>query len=175
MGIFRITFRLLWLGLLFLIVVGVVSALAANNTVTPSRASSQAFTVDANALKPDECAGITLDGFAWDSTRRESALYYGSAGNDTINSGNGSDCVLGGGGNDTIDGKGGTDVLLGEGGDDDLNGGAGNDILYGGDGNDALDGAGGTDTCYGGAGANTFTRCEVCYDGAGNSSIPCPP
>ena len=174
MGNWRSIVHLLWLGLLFLIVAGAISALAANITVPTSKASIQSFAVDANALKPDECAGITLDGFSWDSTRRESALYYGTAGNDTINSGNGSDCVLGGDGDDTIDGRGGTDVLLGEGGNDTLNGGSGNDILYGGVGNDALNGGGGSDTCTGGTGTNTFNNCEVCYNGAANTPFTCP-
>lgn len=173
MGNLRITFRLLWFGLLFLIVAGVISALAANITVPASKASSQSFAVNANAFKPDECAGITVGGFSWQVAGQDSGLYFGTAANDVINTGNGNDCTLAGDGNDTVDGKSGTDVLLGEGGGDSLIGGSGNDTLYGGDGNDSLDGGANTDTCYGGAGTNTFVRCEVCYNGAGNSSITC--
>ena len=166
MTTFRITFRMLWLGLLFLIVVGAISALAANNTVAPSRASSQSFTVDANSLKPVECAGITVGGFSWEVKGKDSGLYFGTADNDTIDTGNGDDCVLAGDGNDTVYGKSGTDVLLGEGGADRLYGGAGDDWLYGGD---------GIDTCYGGNGTNNFSGCEVCHDGASDKkSITCP-
>lgn len=192
MEILRIPLRILWIGLLLLIVTSAISALAASITVSPSRASSQSFALDANGFKPSECAGITLDGFGDTAGRHSSGLYFGTSGADTIVTGNGNDCIVAGDGNDSVDSKSGTDVVLGEGGNDALSGdtendtlygGAGNDtlegkngddLLFGGDGNDAIDGGPGTDTCYGGAGTNTFTNCEVCYNGVGNTSITCP-
>lgn len=193
MDILRRPLRILWIGLLLLIVASAVSALAAGISVSESRLTDQSFALNANDFKPDQCAGITVDGFSWDAKPKESALYFGTSGPDSINTGNGDDCVLAGDGNDTVDGKGGNDVLLGEGGNDFLGGdngndtlygGAGNDtlqgnnggdILYGGDGDDFLDGGNGngTDTCYGGTGTNTFARCEVCYNGADNTSFNC--
>jgi Ca2+-binding RTX toxin-like protein len=96
-------------------------------------------------------------------------------GNDTIISGNGSDCLLGGSGNDSLrandgedilDGGIGNDNLIGGDGDDTMAGVAGNDVLNGGDGSDSLDGGAdndiltggnGNDALTGGGGADIFT------------------
>jgi Ca2+-binding RTX toxin-like protein len=57
---------------------------------------------------------------------------------------------------DMLTGGTGTDTMYGNGGNDTLVGGAGNDSLYGGSGNDILTGDGGTDYLNGGAGADIF-------------------
>lgn len=188
----RTILRFLWLGLLLLIVASAFSALAATVTVPPSKAADQSFAVDANAVKPAECAGITLDGFGWEVAGRDSGLYYGTAGNDSFSTGKGDDCILAGDGDDSINANAGNDVLLGEGGsdwliggvdndvlyggagNDNLDGRGGDDIIYGGDGDDDIDGGGGTDICYGGSGSNTFRRCAVCYNGPANLLLTCP-
>jgi Ca2+-binding RTX toxin-like protein len=94
-------------------------------------------------------------------------VIVGTAGPDTLNGTNKSDCIDGRGGNDTINGGNGKDVLLGGDGDDTISGGNGGDYIFGGDGNDTmygnnasdnmdgedgidqLDGGRGNDTCLG--------------------------
>lgn len=82
-------------------------------------------------------------------------------GADTINAGNGNNVVNGGAGNDTIvtgdgiddiAGAGGNDTINAGGGNDSVNGGAGDDVIFGEAGNDTLVGAAGNDTLNGGAG-----------------------
>ncbi|VDC32998.1 Hint domain-containing protein [Pseudogemmobacter humi] len=75
------------------------------------------------------------------------ATINGTAGNDTLISGDQAD---------TLNGLGGDDVLYGGGGNDSLSGGDGNDLLYGGDGNDTLNGGNGNDTLIGGPGADSL-------------------
>ncbi len=70
-----------------------------------------------------------------------------TAGDDTLNGGNG---------NDVLRGHGGNDILNGNSGNDNLDGGSGVDTLNGGDGNDTLTGGAGNDNLYGGAGDDTF-------------------
>ncbi len=135
--------------LLFLVATGLLSAFSASNTVAPSLLDNQTFLINANALKPPECAALNLTRLVilarGDTTTAQSELVIGTPGNDTILSRGGTDCILGGGGND------------------DLRGGAGLDTLIGGPGNDALDGGGGKgDVCYGGGQpGDTFMRCET--------------
>ena len=59
-------------------------------------------------------------------------------------------------GNDTLNGGDGDDKLYGAGGNDTLNGGKGNDKLFGGTGNDKLNGGPGTNSYSGGAGNDTI-------------------
>jgi Ca2+-binding RTX toxin-like protein len=137
--------------LLVLMAAGLLSAFSASNTVTPSRMGGAVFPIDANALKPPECAALNLTTLVilarGDSPTNGNDLIIGTSGDDNINGGAGDDCILGGDGNDT------------------LNGGAGRDVLLGGPGDDALDGGGGNpDACYGGGQAgDTFNRCEIVY------------
>jgi serralysin len=68
-------------------------------------------------------------------------LITGTAGNDTLVGGPGSDTLDGLAGNDTLFGNARADTLLGGTGNDSLTGNLGLDSLVGGDGNDTLDGA----------------------------------
>ncbi len=135
--------------LLVLIAAGLFSAFSASNTVTPSLLGSRTAIINANALKPPECAGLNLTRLVilarGDAPSAQNELIIGTPSSETISGAGGTDCILGGGGNDT------------------LRGGAGIDILMGGPGNDALDGGGGKgDVCYGGGQAgDTFNRCET--------------
>jgi Ca2+-binding RTX toxin-like protein len=90
----------------------------------------------------------------------------GVQGNDTLSGGSGNDQLLGENGNDSLSGLGGNDTLFGHAGDDSLSGGTGNDQLYGrsghdllngGDGKDILVGGGGKDRLNGGLGKDTLT------------------
>lgn len=136
--------------LLLLMAAGLFSAFSASNTVAPSLLGSRTAVIDANALKPPECAGLNLTRLVsiarGDSPTNGDDLIIGTPGGDDINGGPGQDCILGGGGNDT------------------LRGGSGADVLIGGPGNDSLDGGGGGDACYGGGQAgDTFNRCETVF------------
>ncbi len=139
--------------LLGLILMGIVSAFAAANSVPISRATDQFFAITANALKPPECAHLNLThivviGAGQTPQGNRDELILGTPGNDVINGGPGDDCILGGGGNDT------------------LSGGVGNDVLLGGPGNDSLDGGQGrgNNICYGGGQpGDTFDRCDFVF------------
>jgi Ca2+-binding RTX toxin-like protein len=76
-----------------------------------------------------------------------SAVVQGTAGDDTIRTGDGDDIVFGGDGRDFISGGVGDDIL---------DGGAGDDTLEGGDGNDELRATSGVDIASGGAGRDTY-------------------
>lgn len=133
---FRKVFTLPVLGLIVLIIVCVVTAVAAANSVASSRLSDQSLPIDINALKPPECAAINV-------TR----LVIGSG---TIIGTNASELIMGSPLADTIQGKTGSDCILGGGGDDDIDGGAGG-------------GASGYDICIGGPGNDMFSKCEEEY------------
>jgi len=148
MSISRVFF---WMvaSLVTLVAVSIIFALSAANTVSGSKADYISVAIDANALKPAECASINLTRIVVigsNTPNGSSELILGTPGNDTINGAGGSDCILGGGGNDN------------------LKGGAGVDILMGGPGNDAINGGGGADICYGGGQAgDTFTSCSTIF------------
>lgn len=141
-----------WLlfSLLGLVLMGIVSAFAAANSVPITRLTDQAFAVTISALRPPECAHLSLThivviGAGQSPTGNRNELILGTPGDDIIDGGPGDDCILGGGGNDTLDG------------------GVGNDVVLGGPGNDSLDGGQGTGTdyCYGGGQAgDSFNRCD---------------
>lgn len=130
-----------------LIATGVVTAVTAANTVPASRLGSHTATIDANALKPPECAGINLTARVTGSGAMvgtaANELILGSTGIDSIGARSGADCVIGGDANDVVQGEG------------------GNDVLFGGPGADTLDGGAGTDVCYGGPDLDTFISCET--------------
>ncbi|MEO8357652.1 MAG: hypothetical protein ABI621_17240 [Chloroflexota bacterium] len=111
-------------GLLTLIWVSAVTAIAASNTIPATRAESRSATMGPNHIKPSACAGLSLA-----ITVSGSGTMTGTAGNDLI---------LGGPGADTIDGLGGNDCILGGGGDDIISGGDGTDVCLGGPGNDTF-------------------------------------
>ena len=95
-----------------------VSALAATNTVSASRAgrSTTATSVDAKKPKPS-CNGITVTNLVTGGADGGAAndLVLGRAVADIgpLRGNGGNDCILGGGGNDSIRGDAGTDVCIG--------------------------------------------------------------
>jgi Ca2+-binding RTX toxin-like protein len=137
----RILYRMVWLGLLVLILISIFSAFATSVTVPVSRVGDMTYPITANDLKPPECAGLDLTNVVVGSNGGpDNDLILGSANADTLAGGEGDDCIVGGGDNDTLMGENGNDVLVGGSGDDTLNGGAdSNDVCYGGDGTDSFD------------------------------------
>ena len=127
----RIPLRDAVLSIIILILVSVVMAVAASNTVPGSRLASRSVAINANALKPTECAAPNLT----------TIVICPASGTCTGTSK--SELILGTANADTIKGKGGADCILGGGGDDDITGGAGGDV------------------CIGGPGTDTFTSCET--------------
>jgi hypothetical protein len=113
----RLALRLALVGLVLLITVSAISALAAANTVPPTAADEIVLPINANALKPPECAGLNLtDVIVWQpgmARDRAPTLILGSPNADTIRGGKGGDCILGGGGDDLLDGDQGSDVCIG--------------------------------------------------------------
>jgi len=120
-------------GLIALILASTIGAVAAANTVPPSRLTDQSRPITANDLKPPECAALNL-----------TTLVV---------------CPAGGG---PCNGSGARNLILGSPNVDDISGGGGNDCLLGGGGDDILDGGGGKgDVCIGGPGNDAFFRCET--------------
>ena len=117
--------RRAWLLLLVLMVTNLVTALSAANVVPDSKAGQQTQVIDANALKPADCASLNLTAVVVGSTgTAASELILGDATVNTMTGGAGDDCILGGAGNDSLDGGTGTDVCIG---------GADNDTYTGGE------------------------------------------
>ena len=92
-------------------------------------------------------------------------IFFGGAGNDSLDGaggddqlfgGNDNDTVLGGLGNDSITGDAGNDSLSGGDGIDTMSGGTGTDIMSGGAGADSMDGGDNNDTLTGDAGNDTL-------------------
>src|SRR5829696_3053879 len=100
---------------LALILVNIFDALAATNLVGSTGADDLRVVINANALKPPECAALNLAsvivGSGTFNGGGSNALMLGSAGADTIRGQGGSDCVIGGAGNDDLRGGAGTEVL----------------------------------------------------------------
>ena len=145
----------------FLAITGSVYALAAANTVPPTRLDDVQVrnyagndALKAQDFAPPECASIrsTLQRIVYiggspGTPSNQSELILGTAGNNTIYAGGGNDCVLGGGGNDWLCG-GQIRVILGE--IFCTEGISGyNDVIIGGPGNDSVAGGPGWDVCYG--------------------------
>ena len=140
----RVAYRLVLLGIVALILLSTISALAATNTVEDSGLSNSTHQATAEQLKPAACNGITLDNIVVGSgtfgdSPGNSSLMLGSPGNDRINGNNRNDCILGGAGNESV-------FIFFPG----INGGPGNDVLLGGPGFDVLNGGPGVDTCNSG-------------------------
>ncbi len=118
--IHRFLLRLTAFGLILLLLASAVSAVAATNTVPPTRLGEQKIAIDANALKPPQCAALNLtaivvcpsSGGNCDGTDA-SELILGSSLADNISGGKGDDCILGGGSDDTLKGDQGNDVCIG--------------------------------------------------------------
>lgn len=113
--------RIVMLCLTLGISAAVLGTFTAANNVAPSNVGQTGAPIDANALKPPQCAGINLTNVVVGTN--------GTAANDLIlgpqaastlngNKSGGVDCVVGGAGGDTIWGNGGTngDVCIGNGG-----------------------------------------------------------
>ncbi|MBU4457044.1 MAG: hypothetical protein KKA65_06095 [Nanoarchaeota archaeon] len=120
----RILHRLALFGLIALILASVITAVAAANTVPPSRLTNQSRPITANDLKPPQCAALNLTAIV--------------VGNGVFSGTNANELILGGPNADTIDGRAGKDCILGGGGDDYIDGGAHTDVCIGGPGNDTF-------------------------------------
>ena len=116
--------HLLTIGLVALIVLTSMTAVAATNTVPSTRLSSALISFNINHLKPSACAGLSLTN-----------LITGSG---TLTGTEGNDLILASSAADTIAGLGGNDCILGGGGDDQITGGDGNDVCLGGPGTDTF-------------------------------------
>jgi Ca2+-binding RTX toxin-like protein len=102
-------------GLLALILVSAMTAIAATNTVPSTRLTSQGSSIGINDLKPMACGAIFL-----------THLVTGSG---TITGTTGNDLILASPGADMIDGSGGDDCIVGGGDSDVCTGGLGTDVF----------------------------------------------
>jgi Ca2+-binding RTX toxin-like protein len=124
--------------LLAMILLSVVGAVAASNTVPFTRLDQDTFTITANDLKPSECSSLNLTTIVVGGNGTNgNDLILGSAGNNTIRADDGDDCIVGGGGDDTLQGQRGNDIILGEDGNDSLRGNQDTDVCDGGPGTDS--------------------------------------
>ena len=112
---FSIPFRFMIFCLITMILLSVVTAIAATNTVPSTRLTAYGNSIGINDIKPSACATIFLT-----NRLSGSGLLTGTEGNDLI---------LGSSGADTIDGLGGDDCILGGGGIDSCIGGIGTDMF----------------------------------------------
>jgi Ca2+-binding RTX toxin-like protein len=119
--------------LVALVVISLMGASAAANTVPSTYAGQVDVPLSLSDLAPPQCAGMNLTRLQIGSSGSGggNALILGTDGNDTLTGGGGNDCIVGGAGSDDIRGQGGNDVLLsGPGILDVLNGGGGFDLCY---------------------------------------------
>lgn len=130
------------------IIIGTVGA-GSTNTSGTTALNINAATVGQASLR-DGINGLLIRGNDGNN------VITGTAFDDNINTGLGSNTVNGGAGNDYLYGDAGKDVLNGGEGNDFIGGGSGNDTLVGGNGNDTLIGGDGNDKLVGGAGADVF-------------------
>jgi Ca2+-binding RTX toxin-like protein len=109
--------RLLIFGLIAIIVISAVTAIAAANAIPSTRTADQAMVVGINDLKPSTCAGWYLTSLVIGSGiitgTSENDLILGSSSADMIDGLGGDDCILGGGGDDFTTGEEGIDVCIG--------------------------------------------------------------
>ncbi|MDP1548272.1 MAG: hypothetical protein Q8L87_19840 [Anaerolineales bacterium] len=118
----RFPLRALIFGLVALVIMTSLTAVAATNTIPSTRIAAQSVSFNINHLKPSACSGISV-----------TTLITGTG---TITGTAGNDLILASASADTIDGLGGDDCILGGGGDDTINGGSGSDVCIGGGGTD---------------------------------------
>ena len=148
----RWVIAILALGAVIILVVTVLNAQTAANTVPVTRADENFLGTSANALKPAECSGINLTNIvdigAGETGTDANDLILGTDKADAeIRGGAGDDCILGGEGNERQK----IDKVWSPG-------------LYGDDGNDVLIGGPGfSDYCDGGNGTDTYHSCETTY------------
>ncbi len=124
MRIPKILSRVAVFGLVALVLISLGSAVATSNSIPGTRVGRTTQVINANALKPPQCAALNL-----------TAIVTGSG---TFQGTSASELIIGSSGPDTIRGRGGTDCILGGGGDDDLIGNQGGDVCIGGPGTDTF-------------------------------------
>ncbi len=105
-------------GLLVLTVVGIISALAAGNTVPTSGKLDTTVTLTVKHLQPQDCNSLSLTTYVFApggsfTNNGASALVLGITGYDNIRAGAGNDCVVGGAGGDALRGGSGNDICFG--------------------------------------------------------------
>ena len=113
---FSILFRFITFCLITLILISVVTAIAATNTIPATRITAHGESISTNDLRPSACATIFLtnqvNGSGAITGTEGNDLMLGSAGTDTIDGLGGDDCILGGGGMDTCLGGPGVDQFV---------------------------------------------------------------
>ncbi len=113
---FSIPFRFMTFCLITMILLSVVTAIAATNTVPSTRLTAYGNSIGINDIKPSACATIFLtnrvSGAGIITGTEGSDLILGSSGTDTIDGLGGDDCILGGGGTDICTGGSGTDMFI---------------------------------------------------------------
>jgi Ca2+-binding RTX toxin-like protein len=111
--------QLIVTGLLTLGIVGVISALAAANTVPASGKIDTTVTLTVKQLQPQDCNSLTLTTYVLApggmfTNNGASALVLGVPGFDNLKGGGGNDCIVGGAGGDTLKGGTGGDICFGD-------------------------------------------------------------
>jgi len=135
-----------------LVVLSVLGAYAAANTVPSTTADKNSLGLGVNELQPPECVGLGLTNIvdigAGETGTSANDLILGTDKADAeIRGGPGNDCILGGKGNERQKiGKDWGPGIFGEEGDD---------VIIGGPGNQ--------DHCDGGPGNDTYYSCETTY------------
>jgi Ca2+-binding RTX toxin-like protein len=105
-------------GVLVLGIAGIISALAAANTVPASGKLDTTITLTVKHLQPQDCNSLSLTTYVLApggsfTNNGASALVLGVVGYDNIRAGGGNDCVVGGAGGDTLRGGTGNDICFG--------------------------------------------------------------
>ncbi len=105
------------LALILAVAAGCGAAQTAGNTVAGSYASDTTSPIDANALKPAECASLNLSAVLTGSGDFEGGaaneLLLGGSAAQKIRGRDGDDCLVGGAGPDEFRADAGTDVCIG--------------------------------------------------------------
>ena len=154
----RSFFRIMFYGLIALILISVVTAFAADLFIDPATVDMDSVSIDAEDLKPPACTMYLT------TIRRGTGTITGTSGNDLILGSSGIDMIDGLEGDDCILGAEGDDIITGGNDNDHIIGGDGNDDITGSDGDDHIIGGSGTDVCTCGPGANSFDTCETVND-----------
>jgi Ca2+-binding RTX toxin-like protein len=111
--------KLILVGILVLSMAGIISALAAANTVPASGKLDTTIVLTVQQLKPQDCNGLSLTAYLLTSggtfkNNGSSALILGVPGFDNISAGGGNDCIVGGLGGDKLSGGTGGDICFGD-------------------------------------------------------------
>jgi Ca2+-binding RTX toxin-like protein len=121
-----------------LVILGILNAFAATNTLPSKRLAGNSFSISANNLKPPGCSSLNLTNIVIGGNGTTgNDLILGTAGDDSLDGDDGDDCIVGGGGNDTLQGQKGNDIVLGQDEGDSLRGNQDTDICHGGPGTDS--------------------------------------